>query len=273
MATIAMKRRVANDAGDEPQLPSVGTETVDLSLRLLEFLARSESPLGVSDLARQFNSSKATVYRHLQTLARHAFVRQDPATMRYTAGIKIFILGERLRERFDVLPVARTEMTRLRDETGHAVTLSALMDEAVVVLEVIQGHSIVNFGTQPGTVLDLHASAHGKVALAFGPEELMRRCISRPLKAWTPQTICAPPALERAIAQVRSRGWATAPNQVLQGINALAAPVFNHTNKYVGAVAIAGTVQSISASPSAEQIQAVTRAAKRISRNLGFSVR
>ncbi len=257
----------------DPEGPSIGTETVDLSLRLLEFLARSPEPMGVSDLARQFQASKATLYRHLQTLAHHGFVRQETTTMRYAAGIKLFILGERLRERFDVLPVARSEMVRLRDDKGYAVALSALVDEQVVILDLIQGHSIVNLGTQPGTVLDLHASAHGKVALAFGPEDLLRRCLSRPLKAWTPQTICTRAALERAVAQVRSRGWATAPNQVLQGINGLAAPVFNHTGSYVGAIAIAGTVQTIPGSPSPELVKAVTRAAAQISRNLGYSVK
>src|SRR4249920_1474387 len=137
--------------------PAIGTETVDLSLRLLEFLARSSEPVGVSDLAREFGSSKATVYRHLQALTHHGFVHQEAATLRYAAGIKLFILGERLRERFDVLPVARSEMVRLRDETGHAVALSALVDEQVVILDLIQGHSFVNFGTPPGFVHDLHA--------------------------------------------------------------------------------------------------------------------
>jgi DNA-binding IclR family transcriptional regulator len=199
-------------------MPGIGTETVDLSLRLLEFLARSAEPVGLSELARQFEASKATVYRHLQTLSLRGFVRQEPATQRYTAGIKLFVLGERLRERFDVLAVARPEMVRLRDETGHAVTLSALVDEDVVILELMQGASVVNLATQPGTVLPLHASAHGKVALAFGPEDLLQRCLSRPLKAWTPQTVCTRTALERAVAQVKSRGWATSPNQVLPGI-------------------------------------------------------
>src|SRR3979409_353927 len=86
---------------------SPATETVDLSLRLLERLAGAREPIGVSELAREFAASKATVYRHLQALVRHAFVRQEAATMRYAAGIKLFILGARLRERFDILPVAR----------------------------------------------------------------------------------------------------------------------------------------------------------------------
>src|SRR6266446_2939222 len=95
------------------------TETVDLSLRLLERLAASRESIGVSELAREFASSKATVYRHLRTLVLQGFVRQESATMRYAAGIKLFILGERLRERFDILAVAREEMARLRDETAQ----------------------------------------------------------------------------------------------------------------------------------------------------------
>src|SRR6266550_6248683 len=248
-------------------------ETVDLSLRLLERLATLREPIGVSELAREFQASKATIYRHLRTLAHHGFVRQEATTMRYAAGIKLFILGERLRERFDILAVARAEMARLRDETAQPATLSALVESQVVVLEILQGHAIVNFGTQPGTVLDLHASAHGNVALAFGPESLMAHCLAKPLKAWTPHTICSPSALQRAVAQVRARGWATAPNRVLEGVNGLAAPLFNHGGNYAGAVAIAGSIQYIPASPPPAQIRAVTQTAERISRKLGWNGR
>src|SRR5258705_4699139 len=121
-------------------------ETVDLSLRLLERLATLREPVGVSELAREFAASKATVYRHLQTLMLHGFVRQEATTMRYAAGIKLFILGERLWERFDVLPIARDHLARLRDDTGQPASLSALVEDQVVVLEVLQGHAIVNFG-------------------------------------------------------------------------------------------------------------------------------
>src|SRR5678816_2188513 len=83
--------------------PAIGTETVDLSLRLREELEQSSTPVGLSELARQFQASKATLHRHLQTLAHHGFVHQDAATLRYAAGIKLFVLGERLRERYDCL--------------------------------------------------------------------------------------------------------------------------------------------------------------------------
>lgn len=246
------------------------TETVDLSLRLLERLASSREAIGVSDLAREFEASKATVYRHLRALVLHGFVHQDAVTARYSAGIKLFVLGERLRERFDILPVARDDLAQLRDETGQPATLTTLVEGQVVVLEVLQGIALVNFGTQPGTILDLHASAHGKVALAFGSPGLLQQCLAKPRKAWTSHTICSPTALERAIAQVRTRGWGTAPNQVLEGVNGLAAPIFNHTGAYAGAVAIAGSIQYIPATPPPAQVKAVTKAAARISQKLGW---
>lgn len=246
------------------------TETVDLSLRLLEHLAALREPIGGSDLAREFGTSKTKVYRHLQTLVRHGFVRQDGVTRRYEAGIKLFMLGERLRERFDILAVAREDMAQLRDRTGQAVTLSTLVESQAMVLELLHGHTVVDFGTRAGTALDLHASAHGKVALAFGPPELFARCAAKPLKAWTPHTICSRAALERAMADVRKRGWAVAPNQVLTGVNGLAAPIFNHQGHYAGAIAIAGSVQHIAATPSPEQISAVMTAARNISRKMGW---
>lgn len=269
MRTVPSRKTIKLRLTDE----SPATETVDLSLRLLERLATSREFIGVSELAREFASSKATIYRHLQALVLHGFVHQDPATLRYTAGIKLFILGEHLRERFDILAIARQEMAQLRDKTDQPVTLSALVENKVVILEVLQGHAVVNFGTRPGTVLDLHASAHGKIALAFGPRNLLQGCIGKELKAWTPQTICSSAALERAVAQVRSRGWTTAPNQVLQGVNGLAAPIFNHAGDYIGAIAIAGSIQYIPASPPKHQIKAVTQSAERISRKLGWSMK
>ena len=85
MSNVAALRRATGKP--RPLDESPVNETVDLSLRLLERLATLREPIGVSELAREFASSKATVYRHLQTLMRHGFVRQEPTTMRYAPGI------------------------------------------------------------------------------------------------------------------------------------------------------------------------------------------
>ncbi|MBL8383337.1 MAG: IclR family transcriptional regulator [Burkholderiales bacterium] len=245
-------------------------ETADLTLRLLEFMTLEPAPCGVTELSQQFGTSKATIHRHLRTLANREFVRQDPATLRYEPAIKLFQLGERLRERFGVLGAAREEMTRLREATGQAVTLSTLAEGRVVVLELVQGHTAVEFGIRPGTQMSLHASAHGKVALAFGPAALLERCLRGKLASTGPDAITDPAELKRQVEAIRQQGWATAANEVLFGMNALAAPVFDHRGAFAGALAIVGSTQFIDARPAAKQVALVRGAAARVSATLGW---
>ena len=245
------------------------TGTVDLSLYLLEYLVASPRPVGVTDLAKVFQSSKATIYRHIQALEKHGFARQDKDTSRYEAGIKLVVLGETLRERFNILTAARAEMSLLREATGQAVSLCAFINDEVIALELLQGRTIVEFGVKPGTRMDLHATAHGKIALAFGPPYLFERLVQDSLKSWTSDTIKSLPVLKKAVTAIRKCGWATAANEIMPGVNALAAPVFDHREAYAGAVAIIGSTHLFGARPGAELIDRVTHAAHKISRALG----
>ena len=246
------------------------TGTLDLALRVLEFLAGQGQPIALTTIANTFDASKATVYRHLQGLVRHGFVRRDHATGRYAVGIKLMMLGESARSHFEIVGVARQELMRLRDETRQAISLCALIDGELVVLDLVHGHTLVEFATRPGTRLDLHASAHGKTWLAFGPPELLKQVLSRPRKAWTPHTIIDAKAIESEIRVVKKRGWATALNQVVMGVNTIAAPVFDHRNILMGSIAIVGSTQFIPERPGDSLVSEVLTTAQRISRALGW---
>jgi DNA-binding IclR family transcriptional regulator len=270
MADAAAHQGAAPSATGGASPSATGTSTLDLALHLVEHLALQSRPLPLAEIAAHFSASKATSYRHLFTLQRHGFVRQEPGTGRYEAGLKLVVLGEALRSRFDVLSAARAELMALRDRTGQAVTVCALIDDEVVVLELVQGRTLIEFATRPGTRLDFHASAHGKVWLAFGPDELAGRVLAAPLRKWTPKTICDAKALRKEIAGIRARGWSNAPDQVITGVNTVAAPVFDHRGVLVGSLAIVGATQFIPPDPEDAQVREVTGAAARISRSLGW---
>lgn len=259
----------------EPDSPSgksapAGTSTLDLALRAVEYLVQQSRPAALAQIAEALSSSKATIYRHLVTLQRHGFVRQDPQSGRYDAGIKLVMLGEALRQRFDIVAAAREELMTLRDRTGQAVTLCSEIEEQVIVLELIQGRSIIDLATRRGTPMAYHASAHGKIWLSFGPQERLQRIAAGPLKAWTATSIVTGEALLAEAATVRERGWATAPDQVITGLNALAAPVFDHRQVLVGSIAIVGATQFIPTIPDPDHIREVVGSAARISRGLNW---
>ena len=247
-----------------------GTGTLDLALRVVEYLAYQSGPTSLGTIAAAFGASKSTVYRHLQTLQRHDFVRQQAGSGAYDIGVKMMVLGEAARSRFDIVTTARPDLIHLRDATGQAVTICTLIDDEALVLELTQGRTVIEFATRPGTRMALHASAHGKIWLAFGPDTLLAKVASKPLQAWTPQTLTDVDALVRDIEQVRARGWSEAPDQVISGVNALSAPVRDHHGQLIASIAIVGAKQFIPAGPEPGQIEAVLKTAARISKTMGW---
>lgn len=246
------------------------TGTLDLALRILDHLAGQNAPVALTAIAQVFGASKSTVYRHLSALSRHGFVRRDTSTGRYGIGVKLMVLGETSRSNFEIVTVARTVLLKLRDSTGHAVSLCTLLDDDLVVMDLMHGRSAVEFTTRPGTRLALHASAHGRIWLAFGPEGLLGKVLSRPREPWTPHTITDAKTLTNEVQATRRRGWATAPDEAVMGVNTLAAPVLDHRGVLVGSIAMVGSTQVLATKPSPAQLRAVMDAARSVSCDLGW---
>ncbi len=180
-------------------------------------------------------------------------------------------LGQTVSEGHELTVTARPALRDLRERFGHSIALSVPEGLNVRIIATVPGSSNVEMGVKPGSLLPLHASAQGKVALAFGDPELLRRLMQQPLQALTPHTQTDPVDLAAGIRQIRQQGWAVAPNESMIGLNTIAAPVLDSLGNYVGAVAMVDSIQFIPAEPTRELIEAVKAAARKISADLGLS--
>jgi IclR family transcriptional regulator, KDG regulon repressor len=248
-----------------------GVQAVVLALRILEHLAHDGRPVGVTALARALGTTKSRIHRHLQTLAQEGYILQAADTERYQVGARLAALGRLAGDTFDLASVAAGTLRELRDTLGHFSVVSEVEPEGIRVLATMPGKSSVEIGVKRGSLLSLHGSAQGKVALAFGDESLRQNAFRSRLELLTPKTIVSPAVLRRELDLVRRRGWAVAPNEALIGVNALAAPVFGATGALVGTVAIVDSIQFIEEEPTAEQVERVREAGWRISAALGHS--
>lgn len=255
------------DQSDDPARG--GIQSLRSAFAVIEEMAAHGQPMGVTELAAALGVHKTRAFRYLRTLRSLGYVAQDPSTERYRLTLRLFHLGQAVADSTQLLAEARPTMVLLRNQTGQTVTLSSIEPGGIRVLDIVRAHSPVEIVTRPGALLDFHSSAQGRVALAFGPATLWRAVRSKPLKSWTPKTNTDIALLEAQVDATRKRGWATAPEETLVGVNALAAPIFAAKGELAATLTIAGSLMFIPPDPPAELIDAITAAARSISVNLG----
>jgi DNA-binding IclR family transcriptional regulator len=248
-----------------------GLPTAVISLRILETLASADEEYGITNLAQTLGMPKARVHRHLSALKSHGYVTQNPATNRYSIGWRLYLLGQNVVKRFQVVSRSKQIREALRDQVGQTVVITTFSEQEAVVLDVVPGKRALEILLRPGTHFNLNAVAQGKVVLAFGPKTLLKQTLGHTLQQNTPHTITDPARLSAEIDKVRKQGWADAPEELFIGVNAVAAPIFMADGSLFGALAVVGSIHYLPAQPETETVDALRVAAAKISELFGYT--
>lgn len=187
------------------------------------------------------------------------FVRQDPSTGRYHLGLKALELASVYLSSGDLPTVAYGEMLLLRDEAQDTVSLYVRDGTERVRVQRAEGPLTVRRVVGLGERLPLYLGASGKVLLAWAPPAERSRILDQIL----------PPgfdlaALEAALEQARSQGWAQSQEEREDGVSSVAAPVIDRFGRCVAALAISGPVQRFDAERVGRLGERVEATARRI---------
>ena len=222
-----MARSRQPEAAEEPRRRrDDGVQSVERTLELLETLAESPEARGVSELRRATGLPAATVHRLLVTLAARGYVRQEPASRKYTLGSHLIKLGEAAIHMF--ARFAHPYLAELMEVSGETANLAVLEDGQVAyVAQAPSRHHRVRMFTEVGRRVLPHTSGVGKVVLAFRPRAEVVALLTRTgLPRRTPRTITD---LERFLTEldlVAQQGYAIDSGEEEVGVRCLAVPVF-----------------------------------------------
>jgi DNA-binding IclR family transcriptional regulator len=234
--------------------------SVARALALLDALA--EEPAGVNALARRIGVNPSSASRLLATLERGGVVEREPGGP-YRLGLHLVALADRALARLDVRDLARPQLRTLVEETGETATLSVPGGDAAVTVDFVPGRSSVVSMARIGRPSVPHATAVGKVMLAFAGGEPAE------LAAFTVRTITDPVALAAELAAVREQGWAEAEGEREPDLNALAAPVVGRGGALVAILGLQGPAARLTAARRREVLPALRAAASAVGRALG----
>ena len=275
------------------------------AIALLDALAASESGLGVNELARRIGVNASTASRLLATLQESGLVSRDAGNGPYRLGLRLVTLADRVLAQQDVRTLARPLLMRLVDDTGETATLSLPGDDAAITVDFVPSPSSVVSMARVGRPSVPHATAAGKVMLAFaegapvaaegsgdtddaGVEAAARAVeaaehepaaaehehlpdVGEELPGFTERTITDPTRLAIELADVRRWGWAEAAGEREPDLAALAAPVFGRNGGLVAILGLQGPVARLPAEKRAALSEPLVAAAAELGAALGAS--
>jgi sugar lactone lactonase YvrE/DNA-binding IclR family transcriptional regulator len=225
---------------DERDLPG-GAAALAKGLYLLDVIGERESPARFKDLQIATGLPKATLARMLQTLVAFRLVRHEERDNTYRLGHRLFELAHRVWETFDLRGAAASQLERLALEARETVAIGTFDNDQILYIDQRSQGGPFGFRIEIGRRAPLHGTAVGKALLAFSTPHEQRAILHRiPIERFTANTLVDPEMLLADLALTRARGYAISNGEHVEGVVSVAAPVFDHTGKAIGAIGMFG---------------------------------
>jgi IclR family transcriptional regulator, acetate operon repressor len=245
---------------------AAGTQAIERAAGLLVRVVESGAPIAVGELAATSGLPKSTTSRLIGALERQGLLQRDGQRGRLRPGPVLLRFAHRADA--TLVELAEPALQRLAAASGETVNLGVATPTGVEHLAQRDTRHFVGVGNWIGRRVPLHATANGKVFLAWEavpvPDELERLA---------PRTITERKRLERELRAIRGRGFATATDELEQGLSALAAPVFGPDGDVVAALSVSGPTLRLTGAHIGVLAPVLVEQALALSERLGYTKR
>ena len=257
----------------EKTLEDFSVPSLERGMAMLELIGDCPEGIGVAKISQRLGISLNSAFRISSALEQMKYLRRDPETRRFNLSALMLKLGVKAAHaRRNLLECSQDSMQSLRDQSMEMTALGTMLQEDAkgIVLETLNSTHSFGFCLRVGHGFDLHASAPGKVMLAYlSPQEynkLVNRC---KLTRYTATTLTSRAALDAEMEEVRRRGYAVDRGETIGGCNCLGAPILDERGYPAAAIWIAGPSERIRKETFETFGEMVKDAANTISLRLG----
>ncbi len=216
-----------------------GVNSVEHALRLIAHLAQEAAAQGATatELTRELGLPRPTVYRVLTTLQSQGWVTRE--SRRYRLTLRLLELAESAFSMTTMQAVCQPHLAELARSTGETAHFAVLDGVKAGYIAKVDGEHAIRMSSHVGWRGPLHATAVGKVLLAWSEPSITEALLAQPLERYTDKTLVDSLKLVAELGRVRSQGYAIDDEELLQGLVCVAAPVIAQ-GRLLGAISISG---------------------------------
>jgi IclR family transcriptional regulator, KDG regulon repressor len=238
-------------------------------LAIFELMLQRGEPVTVAEVVRALRIPKSTAYELVRTLTAAGYLERN-GTATYFLGRKLFELGMAYRSQMDLLKEGGKVVEELRDETGETVQLSVLENNVMLVLVKEESSKPIRIISRVGSRVPVNWAAAGRLLVSDLSASELKPLLQRIAKpSPTGRAPTDPDELVRQIKRFRTQGFGFELNEANEHAGCVAAPVTDVSGKCVAAISIVAPEQRLQRQHREVLIDAVRRAADKLSRRLG----
>lgn len=247
-----------------------GIQSVDRAVTVLEILGRGGEGVGVGEVAAELGVHKSTASRLLSALEDRELVEQDGERGKYRLGVGVLRLAGSVLGRLDLVEQARDVLRDVAAVLGETVNIAVLRLHWAVNVDQARGAAAVVAHNWTGQLTPLHATSSGKVLLAHESPANRRRLLEAGgLQVYTARTHTSIEAVLAELEHIVERDYAVVLGEYEDGLNAVAAPIRDHSRAVVASISVSGPAFRLNEPRIDEIVPEVQDAARRISERLG----
>ena len=215
--------------------------SVAKAFHLLEHFTLAKAEWGVTELSQKIGANKSTTYRLMATLESLGALRKNPITEKYSLGLKLFELGNRVDIQSALVSQTHPELEKVASEIIETVHLGILKNDQVLMVDKVESSKGLQLNSMIGTCSPAYCTSLGKVLLAFQEFPVQAQiCSSLDLVPRTEFTLTQIDQLRSELKRIKARGFAIDRQEMELGLICVGVPVFNQKGQIVAALSAAG---------------------------------
>ena len=207
------------------------------AIKILEIIAASDKPLGITDISKSIGINKNMVFRVINSLENAGWVYVENADeKKYHLTLRPFHITHHAAERLDISTTSMPYIYQLWKTWGESTYLGILKENKVLYIQHLDSTHDIRVSGSLGGTYDLYCSAPGKVLLAYSDDTYIASYLKQPLQSRTNNTLTDPNLLMQELEAIRKQGYAIDNEEGTRGILCIAAPIFNVDGHVLGTV-------------------------------------
>ncbi len=230
-----------------PSDPTAKIEGVATASAIIDFLAESEPPVGVQQVATVLGITKSRASRHLANLERLGVVSRNPAGRGYRLGWRVIRWGQIAASRQDLVGLLDGPLQRLNRELGQTILLCGPAGGDAVVMKCIPARSAIRIEVKVGLVLGIPHSPSARVVFAFQPKDKRDLLMTAVRRREEEFRLKDERTFEQQIAAIQRDFYCWTRDKFDLGHGAIAAPVFDQNEELAAVVTVVAPSAEFSA--------------------------